>query len=208
MNVLLDENPIDVQDETLAGAMSAAVEIAQEQGRTIVEVYLDGEPLRGDALENASTQPIPDASVRFTSAEPVALVQQSLFDAAQALAATQRTHTDIADKLQSGDNVPEALSKLGETLTVWQGVQDVLARGFALLGLDPIALKFPDEIAQGDDMNTLLVKLGEQLREVRRSIEDQDLSALADAIGYELEPMASQWASVLAFAAESLMIQE
>lgn len=205
MNVLLDENPIEVQDETLAGAMSAAVEAAEKQGRTIVEVMVDGQPVRGDELENVSTTPIPDSNVQFVSADPVALVQQSLFDAAQALASTQRAHTDIADMLQGGEDVAKAMNKLGETLAVWQGVQDVLARGYGLLNIDPSTLHLPDEIAGGKDLTALFQELGSQLREVRRSIEDHDLASLADAIGYELEPMAGEWAKVLAYAAESLV---
>ncbi|GAB5495042.1 MAG: hypothetical protein Phyf2KO_01220 [Phycisphaerales bacterium] len=205
MNVLLDENPIEVQDETLAGAMSAAIEVAEKQGRTIIEVVLDGQPVRGDALENVSTEPIPGSNVEFVSADPVALVQQSLFDASQALAATQRAHTDIADMLQGGEDVPKAMNKLGETLNVWQGAQDVLARGYGLLNLDPATLNLPDNIAEGKEVTVLFSELGEQLREVRRSIEDHDLASLADAIGYELEPLAGEWAKVLAFAAETLV---
>ncbi|RNC81240.1 MAG: hypothetical protein ED559_05450 [Phycisphaera sp.] len=205
MNVLLDENPIDVQDETLAGAMNAAVEAAEKQGRTIIEVVLDGQPVRGEALENVSTTPIPDSSVEFVSADPVALVQQSLFDASQALAATQRAHSDIADMLQGGEDVPKAMNKLGETLNVWQGAQDVLARGYALLNIDPATISLPKDIAGGKPVTSLFQDLGEQLREVRRSIEDHDLASLADAIGYELEPLAGEWAKVLAFAAETLV---
>ena len=204
MNVLLDTKPIEVVDETLAGAMTAAVGIAEEQGRTIVEVLLDGKPVLGDELENASTSPIPDANIQFVSADPVELVQQSLFDAAEALASTRQSHAEIAEQLQGGEDAPKALGQLGETLAVWQGVQDVLARGYGLLNLDPGSLRLPDTIAGGKDLPTLFNELGEQLREVRRSLEDHDLAALADAVGYELEPMAEQWSKVLAFSAEAL----
>jgi hypothetical protein len=204
MNVLLDMNPIDVVDESLAGAMSAAVEIAEQNGRTIVEVVLDGQPVLGDQLENASTDPIPSSNIEFVSADPVLLVQQSLFDAAEALASTRESHTEIAEKLQGGDEAPKALAQLGETLAVWQGVQDVLSRGYGLLNLDPGALAIPNEIAGGKDLSTLFSELSDQLREVRRSLEDHDLASLADAVGYELEPMAQQWSQVLAFSAEAL----
>lgn len=207
MNVLLDQNPIEVVDESLAGAMSAAVEVAEKQGRTIVEVVVDGQPVLGNQLENASTDPIPDSNIEFVSADPVQLVQQSLFDAAEALSATRQAHTDIADQLQGGEDAPKALNQLGETLAVWQGVQDVLARGYGLLNLDPGTLTIPEDIAQGKSLNTLFAELSEQLREVRRSLEDHDLASLADAVGYELEPMAQQWSRVLAFSAEALTQQ-
>lgn len=204
MNVLLDDTPIEVEAETLAAAMSAGVEIAQREGRAVVEVLVDGTPVRGEDLVEASTEPIPDAKVELFSADPAQLVKQSLFDAAQALESARGSHTDIANQLQSGANTAEALNLLSGTLSVWQGVQDVLARGYALIGRDPASLNLPDSVAGGKDVTALLDDLGKQLREVRRSLEDHDLAALADTIGYELEPLAGVWASVLSHAASAV----
>ena len=141
MNVLLDDNPIEVEDHTLAAAMSAGVEIAQQTGRAVVEVLVDGKAVRGEELIDASTEPIPDARVELYTADPIELVSQSLRDAAAALESARGSHTDIAGRLQSGADIPEALSQLSGTLSVWQGVQDVLARGYALLGRDPSTLE-------------------------------------------------------------------
>ena len=204
MNVLLDDNPIEVEDHTLAAAMSAGVEIAQQTGRAVVEVLVDGKAVRGEELIDASTEPIPDARVELYTADPIELVSQSLRDAAAALESARGSHTDIAGRLQSGADIPEALSQLSGTLSVWQGVQDVLARGYALLGRDPSTLDLPAEIAGGKTLNDLLTELGGQLREVRRSLEDHDLAALADTVGYELEPLAGVWAGVLSHAAGAI----
>ncbi|MCA9274169.1 MAG: hypothetical protein KDA31_14120 [Phycisphaerales bacterium] len=204
MNVLLDDNPIEVEDHTLAAAMSAGVEIAQQTGRAVVEVLVDGKAVRGEELIDASTEPIPDARVELYTADPIELVSQSLRDAAAALESARGSHTDIAGRLQSGADIPEALSQLSGTLSVWQGVQDVLARGYALLGRDPSTLDLPDDVAGGKTLNDLLTELGGQLREVRRSLEDHDLAALADTVGYELEPLAGVWAGVLSHAAGAI----
>lgn len=204
MNVLLDDTPIEVEDQTLAAAMSAGVELAQQSGRAVVEVLVDGQAVRGDELIDASTEPIPGARVELFTADPVELVQQSLRDAAAALESSRSSHTDIAGQLQSGADTAEALSQLSGTLSVWQGVQDVLARGYALVGRDPASLDLPESVAGGKTVNTLITELGEQLREVRRSLEDHDLAALADTVGYELEPLAGVWAGVLSHAAGAI----
>lgn len=204
MNVLLDDNPIEVEDQSLAAAMSAGVEIAQQAGRAVVEVLIDGKAVRGEELIDASTEPIPGAKVELFTANPVELVGQSLRDAAGALESARSSHADIASRLQAGSDTAEALNQLSGTLSVWQGVQDVLARGYALLGRDPSTLDLPDEVAGGKTLNTLIQELGEQLREVRRSLEDHDLAALADTIGYELEPLAGVWAGVLSHAAGAI----
>lgn len=203
MNVLLDDSPIDVEAPTLAAAMAAGVELAQGRGRAVIEVLVDGQAVRGDDLVDASTRPIPGARVELFTADPVELVSQSLRDASAALEASRAAHSEIAGRLQAGTDTAEALSDLSGTLSVWQGVQDVLARGYALLGMDPSGLDL-SALGAGKDVGTLLTELGERLREVRRSLEDHDLAALADTIGYELEPLAGVWASVLGHAAAAV----
>lgn len=203
MNVLLDDTPIDVEAPTLAAAMSAGVELAQREGRAVIEVLIDGQAVRGDDLVDASTEPIPGSRVELFSADPLQLVSQSLRDASVALESSRQAHTEIAGRLQAGTDTAQALGDLSGTLSVWQGVQDVLARGYALLGRDPASLDLSG-LGDGKDVTTLLGELGQQLRDVRRSLEDHDLAALADTIGYELEPLAGVWASVLDHAAAAV----
>lgn len=204
MNVLLDDTPIEVEAPTLAAAMSAGVEIAQRTGRAVIEVLVDGQVVRGDSLVDASTSPIPGSRVELFTADPVQLVSQSLLDASAALESTRSAHSDIASRLQAGSDTAQALNDLSGTLSVWQGVQDVLVRGYALLGRDPASLELPDDLAEGRDVGALVTELGTRLREVRRSLEDHDLAALADTIGYELEPLAGVWAGVLGHAAAAV----
>ncbi|HED53798.1 MAG TPA: hypothetical protein ENJ00_06315, partial [Phycisphaerales bacterium] len=202
MKVMLDQETIEVEHPSLAAALAAGVALAESRGRTIIEVLVDGSPVRGEDLDNVSNDPLPDAEVRMLSAEPVELVRQSLFDAAEALESACDDHTEIANRFQAGADHGQAMELLGSTLSVWQGVQDVLARGYALLDMDPDAIELPAELAQGRQVSQLLVELGEHLREVRRSLEDQDYASLADTIGYELEPLARIWSQVLKLAAE------
>jgi len=202
MKVMLDQETIEVEHPSLAAAMATGVALAEDRGRTIIEVLVDGSPVRGEDLDNVSNDPIPDAEVRMLSADPVQLVRQSLFDAAEALESACEDHTAIANQLQSGADHGKAMEQLGSTLAVWQGVQDVLARGYALLGQDPDSIQLPAELAGGRQVSQLLVELGGHLREVRRSLEDQDFAALADTIGYDLEPMARLWSGVLRLAAD------
>lgn len=204
MHVLLDDTPIEVEDQTLAAAMSAGVEIAQLEGRAVIEVFVDGKAVRGEDLTYASTQPIPGSRVELITADPAQLVSQSLRDAASALEACRGAHTAIAESLQSGADLAQTLGRLSETLTVWQGVQDVLVRGYALLERDPAGIQLPEDVSSGQSVTRLIEILGQQLREVRRALEDHDFAALADAIGYELEPLAGTWAGVLRHAAREV----
>lgn len=199
MRVLLDGNEIPSREPTLAAAIDAGRAAAETAGRAIIEVSVDGQPVMGDALDRPPTEPIAGAEVRLTSTDPVSLVRSTLLDAADALESTRPQHGTIAEGLQAGE-AGEALQQLSATLQVWQAAQDVLTRGFVLLGRDPGALPVP-EGSGADSVNQMVELLASELREIKRALGDQDLAAVADVVGYELEPMAEHWVSLLRDAA-------
>ncbi|MEL6795293.1 MAG: hypothetical protein AAFO89_00560 [Planctomycetota bacterium] len=199
MRVLLDGNEIQSHEPTLASALDAGRAAAEAAGRAIIEVAVNGEPVLGDALEAPPADSLEGAEVTLTSTDPVSLVKTTLLDAAEALESTRTDHATIAEGLQAGD-AGESLTQLSSTLQVWQAAQDVLTRGWALLGRDPGALDVPAD-AGVDSVQHMVEGLAEQLREIKRALNDQDLAAVADVVGYELEPMAEHWVALLRDAA-------
>ncbi len=199
MRVLLDGNEVQAREPTLAGAIDAGRAAAEAAGRAIIEVAVDGQPVVGDRLEQPSSDSIDGAEVRLTSTDPVSLVTTTLLDAAEALESTRAQHAAIAEGLQAGETGP-ALEQLSSTLQVWQAAQDVLTRGWMLLGRDPSELKVPAN-AGADSVEQMVERLAVELREIKRALGDQDLAAVADVVGYELEPMAEHWVTLLRDAA-------
>ncbi len=199
MRVLLDGNEIQSREPTLAGAIDAGRTAAEAEGRAIIEVSVDGEPVAGDQLEQPSTAAIDGAEVTLTSTDPVSLVRTTLLDAADALESTRPQHAVIAEGLQTGE-AGEALAHLSSTLQIWQAAQDVLIRGWMLLGRDPSTLGVPPE-AGVDSVEQMINRLAGELREIKRALGDQDLAAVADVVGYELEPLAEHWVALLRDAA-------
>jgi len=199
MRVLLDGNEIQSAEPTLAGAINAGRAAAEAEGRAIIEVAVDGAPVLGDGLEQPSADPIEGAEVTLTSTDPVSLVKTTLLDAAEALEQTRPQHASIAEGLQAGES-GEALGQLSSTLQVWQAAQDVLTRGWMLLGRDPGSLEVPPE-AGAESVDQMVERLATELREIKRALGDQDLAAVADVVGYELEPMAEHWVALLRDAA-------
>lgn len=199
MRVLLDGNEIQAREPTLAAALDAGRLAAEAAGRAIIEVVVNGEPVPGDQLDQPSADSIDGSEVTLTSTDPVALVTTTLLDAAEALESTREQHATIAEGLQAGE-AGEALTELAATLQVWQAAQDVLTRGMMLLGRDPAGLSVPSG-AGAVSVQQMVEKLAEQLREIKRALGDQDLAAVADVVGYELEPMVEHWVALLRTAA-------
>lgn len=199
MRVLLDGNEIPTTEPTLASAIDAGRAAAETAGRAIIEVVVNGEPVTGGGLDEPSTDAIEGAEVRLTSTDPVSLVKTTLLDAADALESTRPQHTEIAEGLQAGQ-AGGALEQLASTLQIWQAAQDVLTRGWMLLGRDAASLTPPTE-SGADSVEQMVERLAVELREIKRALGDQDLAAVADVVGYELEPMAEHWVSLLRDAA-------
>ncbi|MEM9167410.1 MAG: hypothetical protein AAGB48_10370 [Planctomycetota bacterium] len=206
MPVLLDGQPLDVASPGLAGVLDAGRARAEASGRVIVEVVIDGEPAGADLLDNPTDEAVDGADIRLASADPVTLVASALSDAADALEAAGPGHAEIAANFQAGEQ-QAALAALGETLHLWQVAQDVFAQGWTLLGRDPLRLPMPADSGY-DDAEAMIHGLVTQLHEIRRALGDSDFTAVADVVGYELEPMAARWARVLRSAAEAARSQD
>src|SRR2546422_888714 len=84
MRVTLDQMMCDVKAESVEDAIAAAANLAQQRGRMIVEVLVDGELWTGDsaALAVASTVA---SDIQLTSADPIALVCETFDQASAAL---------------------------------------------------------------------------------------------------------------------------
>ena len=202
MRVLLDGETISSHGQSLAAAMEAGRVAAEASGRVIIEVLLNGEPVQGGDLERPSPEDAGNAEVRMTSSDPLELVRVSLLEAADTLESTRAAHSALAEEIQTGIGAT-TLEALAGTLSTWQAAQDVLLQGWALLGRDPMTLTPPAD-AGADTVSGMVERLVGELRAIKRGLEDRDMTAVADSVGYELEPMTAQWASLLRTAANEV----
>ncbi|MEM8758572.1 MAG: hypothetical protein AAGF47_12425 [Planctomycetota bacterium] len=206
MSVRLDGNDLAITGSTLGGVLDLARQEAETQRRVITDVVMDGQALTGDALDRSADADITGHDIELTTADPAALVSGSLLDAADALEASRPQLDELATSFQTGKHAT-ALPKLAEVLGVWQVAQDVLTHGFALLGQDPESIPglYSDKHASqhtGTGLGPLVDQLTAQLAEIRRSVEDQDFSAIADTLVYDLGPLAEPWSDALRRAAQ------
>lgn len=191
MRIVLDDKPCSLQAGSVADAIDAAATLAEQAGRVIVDVFVDGDRWSGEQLGGKSTALVAPTEVRFVTAEPHELVRQTLLDASAALQDADDFQRAAAEQIQAGD-LAGAMPRLGEAITIWQSVKQAVASGAELVGLDLQALQVEHRPAE-----QIISGLGEQLRSLKNSLAAGDAIGLADTLLYELPAVVDSWRGLL-----------
>ncbi len=199
VRAFLDDELLTVMRPTLASALAAAVALASTKGRIVVEASAGGVRIPDEKLESPGEDEVAE-DIHFISVEPRALVRTTLLDAAEALDQARTSQLSCARMIQAGE-LDQSLEPLGKALETWRAVRDALERSVELLGL-------PGEGALaavgGEQIAAMVQSLWTRLEEVRRSLAQQDWSALADALSYDMSDQVEQWKMTLRGLAEAL----
>jgi hypothetical protein len=198
MRVLLDDTQIEIDRPTLACALETGVGRAQQAGRVVIEIKLDGVALTDEQLAEPSDEETPGAEVVMTSAEPVELMRATLLDGRHALAETIPLQKEAAKLLHAGQT-KDALQAVGETLGLWQAVQQVVQQAVTVVGQTPHSLTLePPEPGQDPiPLAQRIEELAQTLIEIRDSMRAGDFTRLADALEYDLVERAELWQLLL-----------
>jgi len=194
MRAYLDDEPLELEGQTLGAAVLAGRQAAESRGRMIIEVWADGSPAPPADLEELPAADPYASEVRFVSAVPGALVAHALEEAAENLAGVREAQTDAAAQLSRGET-REAMTNVGEALRAWETVRRAVQEGCAVLGVAPADLLSDDE--SRDACTRAIEALLEALREVQRAVTDQDVAGLADTLEYDLDELAETWTGLL-----------
>jgi hypothetical protein len=189
VEVLLDGKPVRVARPTLAEALRAGAAEAGVRGRIVIEVKADGVRVPDDRLAAPSEELAAVRKVELVSVDPRQLVGATLADAAEALDFMAGEQQTTAELVHAG-RTSEALEKLGTIFATWSAAREAVHRGGAVLGVDLTAIPLDDE---GATIGALAAELGVHLRAVRDAVEQEDWSALGDALAYDLDAAAKGW---------------
>jgi len=195
MRVLLDDRPIEIEPVTVARAIEAARESANAEGRIVIEVLGDGRSVDQQLIESPPADTAGFAELKLVTADPGAFVAVTLSDSGSLLEAAADGHQRAADELMAG-NREEAIAPLSEALQAWQVVRDVIEKSAALLGLDARAVACTwksGSVTGGEIIDGLTEKLGE----VKRTLTEQDDSALSDVLAYDMPEQVERWRALL-----------
>lgn len=191
MPIFVDDIKLDVDAETLEDAIMAAKERLDAAGRIIVEISIAGEALVGDDIEAHLNDFIGDTDVRLASADPAAEAISALQQIHAHLAEAAKVQSEVADLLQH-DKEAEAMTTMGNSLTVWQQTSQGIAQCAAMMGVSLETLK-----VDGKTFGDLTTQLKLRLNELYEYLTSRDTVAVADTLAYEWPELISQWQAVV-----------
>jgi hypothetical protein len=190
MKVLLDDMPCEVNATTVGEALDAASAVAEQRGRLIVDVSVDGTRWTESDLSSPDRTDAAAEVVQFTSAAPRELVRQTFADAADALTDADDLQRETAQLLQA-DHRSVSLDKLNEAISIWLQVQEAIVKGSQLVGLDLNAVVLPRPIGES------ITALNQRLEAVHGALARNDVIALADTLLYEFPEVVEEWRGIL-----------
>jgi len=197
MRTTIDGENIQVTGTTLADALEAGTAAAQDRGRVLIEVAVDGHHVEGELLEAMLADPPSPAEVTLRTADPELLLRETFYDAVDALESIDGELTACATQIQGGQ-VAAALEQLHELLDTWQAVRTALECGAELLDR-PL-----DALVPGHDLHERVQGLARCLTELRSAMVAEDLASLADLCEYDMREEGQLWRTALRGAASEL----
>lgn len=196
MQVYLDDTPCDVDCQSLAHAIADAAAQAEQAGRLIVEVMVDGQSWTQQQLSGEDMTQATANEVRMTSVDPAQLIGETVTHARAALDQIDAIQREAAELLQQ-DEHREAMGKLEEAISIWMNIQDAAAKCAEMLHIE-----LADLASEYVDPNQAMQTLTEKLGQVRQALLDDDTVTLSDTLLYELPDVVDQWKSLLSALAD------
>lgn len=201
MQVFLDGKPLALEHATLKTALRAGSDEAERRGRVVVEVYVDGTMVSDTILSDPPDQAL-GSEMRLVSVEPKLLVRETLLDAADALDKARQEQSDAAEQIQCG-RIEAAMPLMQNAILKWQAVRDAVEKSASLLDI-PLDSSIDSGRGGTLTLSEVVEGLAASLTEVRRTLEAEDWSGLADLLAYDMSEQVKSWQSMLRSLADGL----
>ena len=200
IKMLLNNQEIETEfnDDSTIGTALCSVQDYIAEDQVISAVYLDGEPLTAELLQEWKNRPVDDfCEARIEAPKRNNLAAQGLRLLAQGLANSGAEREQIGDLLAQGKPA-QAMDMLGQYLGLWNNIQQTLASAARLMetDLDNLEITF-GENGPAKTVREHIDDLTAQLLEIKNSLEAQDLVLLGDVLEYEFGPLTENWQGML-----------
>ncbi|MBO6512681.1 MAG: hypothetical protein JJ974_01795 [Phycisphaerales bacterium] len=164
---------------------------AENAGRLIVDILVDGQPapdeLYGDTPETLG----PIEELRFTTADTRSMVNESINTAIDSIELLKADQAQCAQQIRSGE-LGDSMETLRSILEGWQAIRDMADQITQITNLDIQSVQIGSE--HGSE---IVQSLSTALSEVRETLQNEDWSSLGDVIEYDLEELATKWSALL-----------
>lgn len=192
MKILLDGQALtESAAATVSEAIEKASDHAEEKGRMITEVVVDGKLWDEQQIKAELEGPTGAEEVQLSSTDPRQLVSDTFEDACEALAEADRIQRDAAELFQADKN-DEAMTRLNDAFVIWQSVQKAVLVGTQVAGWE---LTEADELSVA--INSASENLNKHLTAIRDALQSDDPIGVSDTLLFELPIVITQWRSLL-----------
>ena len=191
MRVLMDEQPCAVETSSVGAAIDGAAALAEQDGRVIVEIVVDGQSWDEAALGSDTRYDKQASEVQMATRNLHELVRETLTDASEELGKADAAQRAAAEHIQA-DRTDEAMAPLTDALDIWMAVHRAVRIAADAVNIDLDGLRVGDQPA-----GAIITAFHGQLDDIRSSLIDDDPVRLSDALAYELPECIAQWRELL-----------
>ncbi|MDG2021827.1 MAG: hypothetical protein P8J59_07745 [Phycisphaerales bacterium] len=191
MRILLDENPCDIQANSIGEAIAAAADAAERAGRLVVEVRVDGAMFSEDDLQTGARLAEMAEEVQMLTTTLEELLRDTFLQAAEALADVDTVQRTAAEALQQS-RTAEGMQSLMKSLETWAGIKDAVVQGLSLAEISPDQVAFEDV-----RLPDAIVSLQDRLEKLKEAMVTEDISATCDCLLYDLPEATRDWRIIL-----------
>ena len=139
MRVILDNETCSIEAQNLGEALAAASHLAEDQGRLVVEVLVDGNPLTDAQLREDSILEDSVSEIQLKTTTAAQLLFETFSDASAAILDTQKVQHNAAELIQSSQS-EQGMRALGVALASWGEIHEAMVKGL-LPPLAPLLLR-------------------------------------------------------------------
>ncbi len=191
MKLLLDEQPCQCEVGTIGEAIAEGATIAQERGRMVVEVLVDGIVWDDDAFADPTQSEGVADEVHLISADRVEMVVGVMNDAVSTLDQIEAQQTDAANLIDAGDE-SGAMRTISEAISMWSAIHQAIH----LTG-EVVPLRLDEPIDGLGPAGTIMNELTQSLSSLKDSIVRHDFVVVGDVLRYEMPNVLTRWRDLI-----------
>jgi hypothetical protein len=190
MSVTVDDQPLHA-DELGLKTIGQLLTHIQKENRLIVHVLIDGQEPDLAKLGSLRQAPLSGHTLYIETAEPRRMALEVLEAVEAQLKEGDRLTSDAVQLLRT-NQIVKALEKLRGCFSTWQHAQESVLKIAQLLRLDLSRI-----YADGRPFTQVLDEFTEQLKLIKKSLQNRDFVALVDTLVYETTETSAHWLAAI-----------
>ncbi|CAN5627535.1 hypothetical protein BH09PLA1_BH09PLA1_20340 [soil metagenome] len=190
MSVVVDDKPLAAAQLGLQTVGQLLAHI-QKENRLVVHLLIDGEEPAAGKLPSLRATTLEGHTLYVETAEPRRMAIDVLSEIESHLQETDTLRTECVELLRN-NNTLKALEKLRGCFSTWQHAQESVLKTAQLLRIDLARI-----VVDGRPFTDVLKSFSEQLRLIKKSLENRDFVSLIDTLVYETAETSDNWRSAI-----------